>query len=63
MTLEHPLLSPISRKPPRTLTIASTLQELFLDKFQIEHSRPSVEALKEFERVPMRPGVIVNYPD
>lgn len=42
------------------LTLTSTIQELFLDKFQIERSRPSLEALKEFEQSPIRPGAILT---
>ena len=31
-----------------------------LDRFAIEYSRPSIEALKEFEQFPIRPGVILT---
>ncbi|MEM9541506.1 MAG: GGDEF domain-containing protein [Cyanobacteria bacterium P01_E01_bin.42] len=60
MTSEPPLLSPISGKPPLALSLDSSIQELFLDKFQIERSRPSLDALKEFEQSPTRPGVILT---
>lgn len=60
MAPEHPLLSPISRKPPLALTLTSTIKELFLDEFQIERSRPSLEALQEFEKSPICPGVILT---
>ncbi|MEA5470826.1 GGDEF domain-containing protein [Spirulina sp. 06S082] len=60
MVFEHLLLSSISKKPPLGLTLASTIRELFLDRFEVELSCPSVEVLKEFQQFPLRPGVILT---